>query len=217
MDNGKENPQEVLNAMGITVESTFVPFSQSRDKARKMPSLNWRVTIKIHGRDVLTTDYSAGMAHCPGYAAKKVPHNFLARGYRRKTPDGYRTRAADTWESLEQYREALARAECESGVAMRLGKWGKQARIEPLGGRPGSSTKNRPINPDPCSVMYSLTMDSDALNSGGFENWARDFGYSPDSIKAKAIYDSCMELALQMLAGFGFDGLAKLQTAFQDY
>lgn len=59
-----------IAALGLTVDAVFVPFSRSRNKGEKSPSLNWRVTAKRNGRDVLTTDYSAGMAHCPGYAKK---------------------------------------------------------------------------------------------------------------------------------------------------
>jgi len=57
----------VIEALGLTVESVFVPFSQSRNKGEKHPSLNWRVTILHNGREILTTDYSAGSAHCPSY------------------------------------------------------------------------------------------------------------------------------------------------------
>lgn len=56
-----------LESLKLTVESCFVPFSQSRNKAEKHKSLNWIVTVKRNGRDVLSTDYSAGVAHCPSY------------------------------------------------------------------------------------------------------------------------------------------------------
>lgn len=65
----KEERTKIVQSMGLTVESVFVPFSQSRNKAEKSPSLNWRVTVKRDGRDVLTTDYSAGCGHCPAYKA----------------------------------------------------------------------------------------------------------------------------------------------------
>lgn len=55
--------------LGLIVESEFVPFSKSRNAAEKHRSLNWRVTLKREGRDILTTDYSAGIAHCPAYKA----------------------------------------------------------------------------------------------------------------------------------------------------
>ena len=65
----KEQRARIMQNMGLTIESVFVPFSQSRNKAEKSPSLNWRVTVKRDGHDVLTTDYSAGCAHCPAYKA----------------------------------------------------------------------------------------------------------------------------------------------------
>ena len=53
---------------GITMVSDFVPWSQSRNKAEKHPSLNWRYTLTIgEGRPLLTTDYMAGSGHCPSY------------------------------------------------------------------------------------------------------------------------------------------------------
>lgn len=57
----------ILERMGVALAATFVPFSQSRNKAETDPSLNWRVTLKREGRDVLTTDYMQGAGHCPAY------------------------------------------------------------------------------------------------------------------------------------------------------
>lgn len=54
---------------GVTMSAQFVPFSQSRNKGEKSPSLNWRVTLSRNGRDILATDYSAGCGHCPAYKA----------------------------------------------------------------------------------------------------------------------------------------------------
>lgn len=54
-----------IDKLGLTVESVFVPWSQSRNKGEKHPSLNWRVTVKRRSADVLTTDYMAGSGHCP--------------------------------------------------------------------------------------------------------------------------------------------------------
>ena len=217
-DTPAPRPLDVLAAHKITVESVFVPFSQSRSKDQDTPNLNWKVTVKRDGRDVLTTDYSAGLAHAPGYNAPRLPANFTPRGFKsRKAGGGYSYRTATQGEALRQYQEALARAECESGFAMRLGKWGQNARFETLGGRPGSSTKNRAIEPNPVDVLYSLTMDSDVLDAGGFEEWAANFGFDTDSRRAESIYRACLETALQMRAGLGNDTMQELQTAFQDY
>lgn len=51
----------------LTLRTEFIPLSQSRNAKEKRRTLNWRVTLQYKGRDVLTTDYSAGEAHCPSY------------------------------------------------------------------------------------------------------------------------------------------------------
>ena len=217
------NPQDTLNALGITVESVFVPFSQSRNKDSEYPNLNWRVTIKRNGRDVLTTDYSAGMAHCPGYNAETVPDSFFPRHYRNSRTG--ETRAATSSESLNQWREYLVTAECESGFAMKpryvfsSGGGNRRPDLVPLRKRKEAGGKQAPvaIEPNPVDVLYSLTMDSEVLDSGGFEYWAADFGYDTDSRAAETVYSACLELALQMRAGFGSEGMAALQTVYRDY
>lgn len=57
----------ILERMGLTMDAKFVPFSQSRNKGEKHPSLNWSVTIKKDGREVLTTDYMQGSGHTTAY------------------------------------------------------------------------------------------------------------------------------------------------------
>jgi len=63
----KQEIKAVLDLHKLTVESKFIPFSQSRNKNEKNPSLNWKVTLKQDGREILTTDYMAGCAHAPSY------------------------------------------------------------------------------------------------------------------------------------------------------
>ena len=66
--------QKLTTAMAnlkLTIDATFVPWSKSRN-AKPNPkttdrSLNWKITLKCNGRDVLTTNYSAGIGHCPSY------------------------------------------------------------------------------------------------------------------------------------------------------
>lgn len=63
-----------MKAHGVTVTAVFVPFSRSRNAGEKWESgkprrsLNWRVTVAKDGRDILTTDYSAGEGHAPSYS-----------------------------------------------------------------------------------------------------------------------------------------------------
>ena len=57
----------ISEQFGLTVTSKFVPFSQSRNKDEKHRTLNWVVTLHYNGREVLSTEYSAGEASCPSY------------------------------------------------------------------------------------------------------------------------------------------------------
>lgn len=65
--------EELLKAMekyAVTVDAEFVPYSQARKikgRGEGTPTLNWRVTLRTGGREALTTDYTAGCAHCPSY------------------------------------------------------------------------------------------------------------------------------------------------------
>lgn len=103
MNQVKNRVGVVIKKHDLTIESVFIPWSQSRSAGEKDPSLNWRVTLKQGGRAILSTDYSAGCAHAPSYNQ---------RGY--NTVDG---------------REAV-RNECESGKKS-LGTWGRGEAILP--------------------------------------------------------------------------------------
>ena len=63
-----------MEALGLTVAAVFVPWSASRNAKETSRSLNWRVTVQRNGRDVLTTDYMAGLAHAPAYSAPERTH-----------------------------------------------------------------------------------------------------------------------------------------------
>lgn len=212
-----------LADLKLTVKSVFVPFSQSRnrdekdEKGRTRYSLNWKVTLVRDGRDVLTTDYGAGIAHCPGYAATRPHTSFQAPDFRNSSGKPFAGtssmyRKATPVEALNFYREAIAAAECESGFPMEL---------DPYGRGPRNTFKRKPkgeaIQPDPLSVVYSLIMDSSVLDHPNFESWAGDFGYETDSRSAEAAYRACLEIALKVRAAIGEAGIAALQTAFQDY
>lgn len=75
MGSEKMTPKEQLAAamaeLKLTIHAEFVPWSKSRSAKAGAKvterSLNWRVTLKHEDRDVLTTDYGAGIGHCPSY------------------------------------------------------------------------------------------------------------------------------------------------------
>ena len=178
---------ETLAKLGLTVESNFIPFSQSRNKAEKSPSLNWIVTIKRNSREILTTDYMAGMGHCPSY---------------NKKPPAAWDRPNRFWNPL------VCGFECETGFAISpVVSWRRDFVAD----------RKKPILPDPESVIHSLVMDSSVLNHGGFEEWASDYGYDTDSRSAESTYRACLEIALKLRAAIGDAGLEQLQTAYQDY
>lgn len=183
----KKQIADVIAALGLTLESTFVPFSKSRNKAEKHKSLNWIVTIKRNGRDVLSTDYSAGIAHCPSYS--------------KKTPAAW-DRPARMWPVL------VADFETESGfqVASPYSTW-----------RGFYADKAKPILPDAVDVFASLTLDSSVLDAGGFEDWASEYGYDTDSRQAEKTYRACLDIALKLRAAIGDSGMGALRDAFEDY
>lgn len=98
---GHEEFAQAMEEHGLTVSAMFVPFSESRNSTPNPKvedlSLNWRVTLCKDGRDILSTDYFAGIAHCRAYK----PSAFMggAFGCGRFNMDG---------------AEAI-RVECESG------------------------------------------------------------------------------------------------------
>ena len=67
MSEPRERIESVAKELGLTMQAKFVPWSQSRNKDEKQPSLNWVVTILREGRIVLATDYGPGCGHCPSY------------------------------------------------------------------------------------------------------------------------------------------------------
>lgn len=69
--------QALIEELGLSMVATFVPFSESRH-AKPNPTfhdlqINWRISWGInlptwlHKLPYLTTDYSQGLAHVPGY------------------------------------------------------------------------------------------------------------------------------------------------------
>lgn len=100
-----DDDRDLIAEAGLTVAAVFVPWSQSRNKGERSPSLNWRVTLQCKGRDVLTCDYSAGSAHAPAHNNKALRRELGPR----------------------DFAEAV-RLECEGGKAIkRMMSWGSPA------------------------------------------------------------------------------------------
>lgn len=176
----------------VTMRAQFVPFSHSRNKAEKHKSLNWVVTLARGGRDFLITDYSAGRGHCPAQTSKppsRWPYSAT----------DWRPRASD-WE-------------CEHGYRADWSTY--NGDFERWRGGAMSRTKEQPIKPDLCDVLYSLSSDTSVLDAGGFENWAEYFGY--DSRTAEATYKACIDIALKLRGAVGDTGMRELAEVCQDY
>lgn len=109
----KAELQAFMEKHGITIKADFVPWSRSRNKDEKDDrgnprlTLNWRVTLAKGGRDIVTADYSAGEAHCPGYNANIPAH--------------YRNPA-------KLYRRELIAREVETGKRAEYRPWGMKDR-----------------------------------------------------------------------------------------
>jgi hypothetical protein len=70
----KTEIQAIVDSLLLSFKVEFVPFSKSRNADQdpegvtpSKRSLNWKVTLYRNGREIIRTDYSAGIGHCPGY------------------------------------------------------------------------------------------------------------------------------------------------------
>jgi len=81
----------------------------------------------------------------------------------------------------------------------------------------GFSNGKRIPSPSLADVMYSVTMDADAIDHQDFASWAADYGYDPDSRMEERIYQSCITTGLKLRLMVGDTGINRMREAFQDY
>lgn len=172
----------MINLEDVTLDCKFIPFSQSRHKDQPYKSMNWRVTLKYKGHEVLTTDYGKGVGHCKSY----------------QNPPRFKSGKIDHY-----IQRQLIEMEVEKGVIPRRG-FGDT--VYPSRVKVPEPTKEE--------VLAALTSDSEVLQFSSFQDWAHEFGYNPDSIKDKALYDDCLSIALKMNSVFNLD---ELRQQFEDY
>lgn len=164
----KDDREFILERLGVTMSAKFVPFSRSRNKAEKNLSVNWEITLKRGGREIITTDYMQGIAHVPEYTDPQYGR------------PGFMSIA----------RHDAIRKACERG---------------------------RRVNPPSISdVFYCLLMDAGAIDYRDFSEWAEEYGYDSDSIKARETYDACIATALAFRSAFGEKLLCELRELFAD-
>lgn len=77
MNRTKAPITDTLNALGLSMEATFIPWSQSRNREEPKKSINWLVTLKREGKGCLTTDYMQGIGHIPGFPVQAKMTIFL--------------------------------------------------------------------------------------------------------------------------------------------
>ena len=73
-----------------------------------------------------------------------------------------------------------------------------------------------PVVPTAASVLYSLLLDSGAVNSC-FSDWCADFGYNDDSIKALETYNACCKIGQQLRGFFTHQQQETMREILQDY
>lgn len=164
----------LLAGMGLAIESTFVPFSESRNKDRKngkLPALcmNWKIRIvraDNRGRVLLETDYGEGMGSLPSFNKCRP---FRGGGY-----------SLHDWAILEW--------EAEHGK--------KQTPF-------GPSSKTPFVEPNYADVLESLVNELNVMDFATFEDWADDLGFDKDSRKWEAVYNGCLAMAVKLRAGLG--------------
>lgn len=175
----------------LSAEFTFVPFSLSPNaaptrgvsgSAEPWQSLNWRVTIRRDGRDVLQCRYATGTAWAP----------------------------ANAWSESSQSSRAIKRA----AIAAEIETGRRAIPPGPGAGAADVKTGGKPIAPPPVAdVLESLARDADVLDAGGFEEWAGNLGFDPDSRRAEAIYRECLDNTLKLSAAIGPAVMAELRLA----
>ena len=183
---------DILQAMGVEYSAQFVPFSRSRNKDDKNPSLNWVVTLKRNGVEI-TTDYMQGCGH--------VPIGKLPKG-------------SERWRRM--LKDEIIERACETRELFKVSTGYDGHRLVPTGFRT-LLKKKFVTEPGLKSVLWSLVLDSDVLECESFEEWANNFGYEEDSISAEKIYQACLKIALKVNRMFTRDELEQLREFYQDY
>lgn len=80
----------------------------------------------------------------------------------------------------------------------------------------GGMPSLKPKTPEITDVIYCLLSDSDAIEYN-FTEWANDFGYDTDSIKAEKVYQACVETGRKLNRIFSPKDLESLRELLQDY
>lgn len=75
---------------------------------------------------------------------------------------------------------------------------------------------SKPVAPTATGPLYSLLRDAESAEQN-FHDWARDFGYDTDSIKARNVYDACCVVLVKLRGFFSHAERTKLMELMEDY
>ena len=197
---------ETLQGLGITIETTFVPWSKSRNykdgASYRERSFNFKVIVKLDGRWVGgQVDYMMGLGHSP---SNRDPKIYLLGT--QTCSDSFRNHCRDT----------ILAHEAEFGIIYQATErsTGIVCTERPY---PQDQGRKRKITPDPVDVLWCLVQDSYVLDYPDFETWASDYGCDTDSRKAEQVYQACLRNSLRFRAGLGDELLSQLKELYQDY
>lgn len=189
-----ETPQQVIERVAaelkLTMTTVFVPFSKSRNaKPRNGKDTRWR---SLNWKVTLLRDGREILTTDYGAGEGHCPSSKAS------------VRRLGSHHSI--MRDQAIAWECENGYEAHV-----MEGINHIMGR------GKPLQPSFTDVVHSLVSDADVINYNGFEDWASNFGYDPDSRNGEAIYKACLEISLKLRNAIGDVGLTKLQEACQDY
>jgi len=204
----REELAQLMRDHALRIDSEFIPWSRSRNapgrydpsplsqnadhaekavRARALKtgwrSLNWKVRL------VRTTGAPSTVKPRPIYESEYSAGEAHCPAYKSKR--------LGTRDSVD--RSNAIDCECETGRVYNYSP-----------GMGGGYASSKPILPDSVDVFASFVRDAQgALDSGGFESWAADYGYSEDSRHAEKIFRECVESALKLTAGIGAETLRR--------
>lgn len=132
------------------------------------PCIEYTVRLSFHGKEIITTQYKLGVGHVDPKKARIASWGL--------TVDEHQL--FEHWQSNP--RTVFRDKELWANTAAKIAKAQK-------------------VVPNPPDVLHSLLSDGQAFFSAmRFEDWAAEYGYSPDSRKAEEIYRACDDIGRKL-------------------
>ena len=216
---------EALKKLELSIRVKFVPQyvdvanmreTVAPDKWWFQASPKFEVTVFRAGKELITVPYSMGLGCFP--QTSRLNDMYAKVRYTKGRA------AADTrFTLLNAYYTAVKTGVLGYPVAYKetqnSSNYGDMLRFDHQQGE----RKHPGFKSDLChyvtlsDVMYSLCMDSSALDYPKFEEWAREFGFDEDSRKGEQTYAECVRIGLSMARGLGYQQLEQLREIFSGY